>query len=290
VTSQRMIRQVVPNPGSLEEFCTLSSLNALGNKMLERETALAVEIERSASRLTDTILGFDEQDLGETLRAIAREIGLRHVAYVRFASDKGGDVSFPIATYSRAWQTRYFLHGYVHIDPVVSHGRNAVLPFDWDTLVRDDPTVLEFLADAARHDVGRNGLSIPVRNRRGRRSLVSFTSDHPKGEWAQFKRASMIGLQKLSSLIDSAADVHAKLPLPAVTLSRREEECLIWAARGKTAEEIGDVMNLGFRTVKAHLDTARHKLHCMNLTQAIAVAVATGVIPPESLSVRPESC
>jgi len=35
--------------------------------------------------------------------------------------------------------------------------------------------------------------------------------------------------------------------------------------------------------VKAHLDTARHNLHCMNLTQAIAVAVATGVIPPKSL-------
>ena len=252
--------------------------------MPERTTLEAVNIDRSASRLTDTILGYDEQELVETLRAIAREIELRHVAHIRFELDKGS-VSLPtaIATFSRAWQTRYFLQGYVHIDPVVSHGRNAVLPFDWDTLVRDDPTVLEFLADAARHDVGRNGLSIPVRNRRGRRSLVSFTSDHPKGEWAQFKRASMIGLQKLSSLIDSAADVHAKLPLPAMTLSRREEECVIWAARGKTAEEIGDVMNLGFRTVKAHLDTARHKLHCMNLTQAIAVAVATGVIPPKSL-------
>ncbi len=241
-------------------------------------------IDRSASRLTDTILGYDEQELIETLRAIAREIGLRHVAHIRFELDKGS-VSLPIAvaTFSRAWQTRYFLQGYVNIDPVVSHGRNAVLPFDWDTLVRDDPTVLEFLADAARHDVGRNGLSIPVRNRRGRRSLVSFTSDHNKGEWAQFKLARMVGLQKLSSLIDSAADVQAKLPLPAVRLSRREEECLNWAARGKTAEEIGNVMNLGLTTVKAHLDTARHKLHCMNLTQAIAVAVATGVISPRSL-------
>jgi DNA-binding CsgD family transcriptional regulator len=252
--------------------------------MPERATLGAVNIDRSASRLTDTILGDDEQELIETLRAIAREIGLRHVAHIRFELDKVS-VSLPtaIATFSRAWQTRYFLQGYVHIDPVVSHGRNAVFPFDWDTLARDGPTVLEFLADAARHDVGRNGVSIPVRNRTGRRSLVSFTSDHPKKEWVQFKLASMVGLQKLSSLIDSAADVHAKLPLPAVTLSRPEEECLIWAARGKTAEEIGDAMNVGYRTVKAHLDTVRHKLHCMNLTQAIAVAIATGVIPGKSL-------
>ena len=134
--------------------------------MPERATAEAATIDRSASRLTDTILGYDEHDLGETLRAIAWETGLRHVAYLRFATDEGCDASLPtsIATYSRAWQTRYFLNGYVHIDPVIAHGRNALLPFDWDRLASDDPAVLAFLADAAKHGVGRNGLSIPVRN------------------------------------------------------------------------------------------------------------------------------
>ena len=211
--------------------------------MPERATAEAANIGRSASRLTDTILGYNEQDLGETLRAIAWETGLRHVAYLRFAMNKGCDASLPtaISTYSRAWQTRYFLNGYVHIDPVIVHGRNALLPFDWDRLASDDPAVLAFLDDAAKHGVGRNGLSIPVRNRRGAQSLVSSTSDHSKAEWARYKRASMVTLQRLSSLIDSAADVHAKLPLPAATLSRREAECLIWAAKGKTPEEISEV-------------------------------------------------
>ena len=68
-----------------------------------------------------------------------------------------------------------------------------------------------------------------------------------------------------------------------ISSPRHEEQCLIWAARGKTAEEIADVLNLAFNSVTAHLDTARHKLHCMNLAHAIAVAVATGVIPAEAL-------
>jgi hypothetical protein len=35
--------------------------------------------------------------------------------------------------------------------------------------------------------------------------------------------------------------------------------------------------------VKNDLDTARHKLNCANLTQAVGVAVATGVIPAEAV-------
>src|SRR5271166_6672529 len=249
--------------------------------MPERRIMEGANIDRSANRLTDTILGYDEQDLSATLKAIASEIGVRHIAHLRFAPDKRCEASLPtaIAIYSRGWQTHHFLRGYEYTDPVVAHGRNALLPFDWETLASDDPDVLAFFADAAKHGVGRNGLSIPVRNRRGERSLVSFTSDHSRTEWAGYKRTNMPGLQNLSSVIDEAADAHAKLPLPPVMLSRREEECLIWAARGKTAQEIAELMDLGFSLVKAHLDTARHKLHCMNLEQAVAVATATGVIP-----------
>lgn len=73
------------------------------------------------------------------------------------------------------------------------------------------------------------------------------------------------------------------MPARGVTLSRREEQCLIWAARGKTYQEIADILDLSFGSVKSHLDTARHKLHCINLTHAVAVAVATGAIPATSL-------
>ena len=242
-------------------------------------------IDRSAIRLTDTILGYGEQDLRETLKAIALEIGLRHIAHLRFAPGEScqASLSTAIATYSRGWQTRYFLQNYVYADPVVARARNALLPFDWETLASGDPTVLAFFADAAKHGVGPNGFSIPVRNGKGVRSLVSFTSDHSRTEWARYKRTNMVKLQRLSSLIDSAADVDSKLPAHSVALSKGEEQCLVWAAKGKTHREIAEVMNLGFGSVEARLDTARSKLHCMNLSHAIAVAIATGVIPAKAL-------
>ena len=84
-------------------------------------------------------------------------------------SDKSEDTTLltAIFTYSTDWTRRYFAKQYVNTDPVIAFGRDAVVPFDWETLVGDNPAVRAFFDDAANHGVGRNGLSIPVRNRRG---------------------------------------------------------------------------------------------------------------------------
>jgi DNA-binding CsgD family transcriptional regulator len=244
-----------------------------------------ISIESVTARLTETILGNDDHDLAETLREIAAEIGISHIAYLRLSPDKSPDVQLLVAvvTYSRLWQHRYFVKKYMSDDPVISYGRDADQPFDWSCLPVDDPTTKAFFADALNHSVGRNGLSIPVRNRRGVFALVSFTSDLPKDEWEAYKSANMRSLKLLSVLIDSAAHINFKLPAFPVHLSNREEQCLLWAARGKTYQEIAEILGLAFGSVKTHLDAARHKLHCMNLTHAAAVAFATGVIPAQAL-------
>jgi DNA-binding CsgD family transcriptional regulator len=244
-----------------------------------------ITMDSAAIKLTDTILGYCEQDLEETLKTIAADIGVCHISYLRLSPDKSSDASLlaAIVTYSVPWQHRYFEKQYVLIDPVMARGSNAVLPFDWDELVSDDPIVQAFFMDALSYGVGRNGVSIPVRNRRGAYAVVSFTSNHSKEEWQEFKKSNMIKLQLISVLIDSAASVNLKLSSPRVKLSKREEQCLIWAARGKTYQDISDILNISFGSVKSYLDTARHKLNCINLTHAVAVAIATGVIPQKAL-------
>ena len=248
-------------------------------------TPMTFTIDSAAIKLTDTILGYSEQDLEETLRAIAADVGVCHISYLRLSPDKSADASLlaAIVTYSVRWQHRYFEKQYVLIDPVMAKGSKAVLPFDWDELVSDDPVVQAFFMDALSYGVGRNGISIPVRNRRGAYAVVSFTSNHSKEEWQEFKTSNMVKLQLISVLIDSAASVNLKLVIPSVKLSKREEQCLIWAARGKTYQDISDILNISFGSVKSYLDTARHKLNCINLTHAVAVAIATGVIPQKAL-------
>jgi DNA-binding CsgD family transcriptional regulator len=246
---------------------------------------LNINIESAAARLTDIILGNDNDDLTETLRAIASEIGVGHIAYLCLSPDKSTDICqlVAVATYSRLWQQRYFLKKYVTHDPVISYGRKANQPFDWANMPIDDPAAKAVLVDALNHGVGRNGLSIPLPKQRGAFALVSFSSDLLKDEWEDYKTANMAKLRLLSVLIDSASRLNFKLAASPTRLSNREEQCLLWAARGKTYQEIAVIVGLAFGTVKTNLDTARHKLHCMNLTHAAAVALATGVIPAQAL-------
>jgi hypothetical protein len=60
---------------------------------------------------------------------------------------------------------------------------------------------------------------------------------------------------------------------------------LIWATRGKTYQEIGEILHIAFASVKTHLDAARHKLRCVNFTHAVALALATDVIPRKALKI-----
>ena len=252
---------------------------------LSKTFGVTVGIDSATARLTDTILGNGDGDLAETLREVASEIGVGHIAYAPLSSGKSTDISqlAAVVTYSRLWQQRYFLKKYVTHDPVISYGRDADQPFDWANLPIDNPATKAFLADALNHGVGRNGLSIPLRGPRGVVALVSFSSDRPREEWDHYKAANMAKLKLLSILIDSASHINFKLRASPVHLSNREEQCLLWAARGKTFQEIGEILGLAFGTVKTHLDAARHKLHCMNLPQAAAVAFATGAIPAQVL-------
>ena len=252
---------------------------------LSKTLGVANSIGAATARLTDTILVNHNDDLADTLSVIASEIGLTHIAYLRLSPNKSTDVLslVSVVTYSRLWQQRYFLKKYLIHDPVISYGRNTDQPFDWANLPTDDPATKAFLTDALNHDVGRNGLSVPFHGRRGAFSVVSFTNDLSKDEWEAYKATNMKNLRLLAVLIDSASHNNIKLPTLPVHLSNREEQCLLWAARGKTYQEIAMILGLAFGTVKTNLDTARHKLQCMNVTQAAAVAFATGMFPAQAL-------
>jgi LuxR family transcriptional regulator, quorum-sensing system regulator CinR len=241
-------------------------------------------ISSAAILLTDKILGYNSDPLAEILKLTASEMSLSNIAHLRFASDRSEDVTVLTAvnTFSAEWQARYFLKQYSKIDPVVRFGQQARAPFDWATLNRDDPAIQNFFSDAVRHGVGLNGLSIPVRNRKNSLSLVSFSSDLSSEEWEAFKASNLANLEQLSVLIDAAESVdRRKLSKGPVQLTQREEQCLVWAARGRTHQEIAKILDLSPGSVKTHLDSARHKLECKNLTHAVGVAVAAGIIPAE---------
>ncbi|HEY8616346.1 helix-turn-helix transcriptional regulator [Phenylobacterium sp.] len=68
---------------------------------------------------------------------------------------------------------------------------------------------------------------------------------------------------------------------PAVRLTRREIQCLKWAAAGKTDVEIGQIVGISLPTVRFHITNASRKMGVNGRTQAIHHAGALGYIGAE---------
>jgi DNA-binding CsgD family transcriptional regulator len=63
-------------------------------------------------------------------------------------------------------------------------------------------------------------------------------------------------------------------------LTSRELEVLTWAARGKSAWEIGVILGITKRTVDEHIQTATRKLGAANRIEAVAIAVRERILTP----------
>ena len=61
-------------------------------------------------------------------------------------------------------------------------------------------------------------------------------------------------------------------------LTARESEVLRWVANGKSAWEIGEILDITKRTVDEHVHAAVRKLGAANRTHAVAIALRDGLI------------
>ncbi|MGO9744477.1 MAG: helix-turn-helix transcriptional regulator [Roseiarcus sp.] len=235
--------------------------------------------------LSELILGKSSSNLQGLLNDMLPMLGLEHLAYMRVDKAGSADVAVlsAITTYSKEWSLRYFARRYFEIDPLVGACLNATETFDWRSTLKASPQSAAFFADAADHGIGGNGVTIPVPVKPSVFGVVSFNSGLEDAEWEAFKHLHMGKLEAVACLTASAGERYTKLPSKRIELSKRELQALSWAARGRTASEIGEIMGVSYATARSHLEGARRKLECENVTHAVATALAIGLIPPAAL-------
>jgi len=98
------------------------------------------------------------------------------------------------------------------------------------------------------------------------------------------------GFYLLAHLHEAASRVGAlewNDALPSA-LTKRERECLIWCAEGKTSWETAQILGITERTVIFHLRNVSGKLGVTNRQQAVARAAVRGIIVPR-ISKLPDS-
>ena len=139
------------------------------------------------------------------------------------------------------------------------------------------------ISDFEKRALARAAIVVPVHLPFGHIGAVSFTPHDPaKLDLAQEYEAyaDMLGIYA-RTFIASYQRVMVKperIPAGGSLLSKREVECLRWAAIGKTDHEIAMIMSRSRATVRFHIQNAAVKLDSVNRSQTVFKASQLGYI------------
>lgn len=227
------------------------------------------------------------EGLNRELGRILHAMGVDHWVYainLPLLNDRQNQ--FTLGDYPPAWVERYLECDYLKIDPVVAHCHDHGTPFLWSEAqlrarcaVDPHHSLIRRMFDEADEAGLGAGISIPLHGPGACWGLMSFAA--PSRRRAELERR-LPELNLLAHYAHEAARPFArsKASVTPPDLTRRERECLHWAAEGKTSWEVGRVLGVSERTAIFHIQNAARKLEVSGRQAAIARAISLGLINP----------
>ena len=219
----------------------------------------------------------------EELQVWAHEVrdhfGVTHVFYHTATLKREQIGAF---TYGREWAHRYIERDYVSIDPVVLGARRRFHPMDWKTLDWSSAAAREMMRDAVAHGLGNQGWSIPIWGPQGEFALFAVNHATDDASWAEFTESNGKHLLIVAHSTHQQAMriINDEMEPPTAELSPREREALMQLSLGHSRAAVAAALQISENTLRAYIDSARHKLGALNVTHAVAVALARGIIVP----------
>ncbi|WP_066961198.1 helix-turn-helix transcriptional regulator [Rhizorhabdus dicambivorans] len=139
------------------------------------------------------------------------------------------------------------------------------------------------LTNFERRSFARTAIVVPIHMPFGQIGAVSFTSTDPSRTDLSEEFAAhgeTLGLYSRAFITSYQRVMVApeRLPVGGTMLSKREVECLRWAAIGKTDYEISLIMARSRATVRFHIHNAATKLDAVNRSQTVFKAAQLGYI------------
>lgn len=138
------------------------------------------------------------------------------------------------------------------------------------------------LSDFFARAMTAGAIVIPIHLAYGHIGAVSFQPKEPgrtdlSREFAEY--GELLGLcarKFVSSYVKMMEKPH--LTTADIRLSKRENECLRWAALGKTDSEIALILSRSCATIRFHIHNAALKLNAVNRSQAVFKAGQLGYL------------
>jgi DNA-binding CsgD family transcriptional regulator len=221
----------------------------------------------------------DATSLRESMADTIRALDLSCFAYLWMPDQRRASPQL-ISTYPAAWTSHYLENHYERFDPVVVQAIQDAEPFEWgvsSSMSIRSHMQRKLFEEATEFGIC-HGFTVPIHDSRGPIAAVTFaTDDRRSGIFRRRIREHGQVLQLMAMYFHAHAwrRLACDRVIGGVSLSPREFECLKWAARGKSAWEIGQILGISRHTVATHLQNSKSKLGVRTIVQAVARLTAS---------------
>ena len=221
-----------------------------------------------------------EQVLFDEIAVLAKDMGFDYCAY-------GIQMSVPISrpfvasfnNFSKNWN---FCHQVK--DTYLDIG--AVVPLAPNVLPSPVPRTNEVVVEAPETWNEAREMGLPYgwtqssRDASGSVGMLTLARSTAKvSDYELFEnKIKMAWLAQFSHANMARILVPKYAPETLITMTLREKEVLRWTAEGKTAYEIGQILEVSERTVNFHINNVVTKLGASNKTQAAVKAATLGML------------
>jgi LuxR family quorum sensing-dependent transcriptional regulator len=198
------------------------------------------------------------------------------VFYVPEVTEEKLRSSFVATTWPAELQNEYDRLNLLANSPIIAKLRTLPDPITFDLEKTDIDRPVEernlTLNLFLRHDMPR-GVYFPCHDPTGRRGAVGFFGPRELPSSTDLALLHLLCLHAFSHLYLLMRDQK-----DTVRLSAREQECLIWTARGKTSAECAVIMGVAESTVVGYIAALNRKLGAQNKTHMVAIAYEKGLL------------
>ncbi len=240
------------------------------------QTALAItppDGHRIAEEMTD------EADVRRGLEGLAKAYGFRGFMVMGVPARECQNLAETtiLTNWPRELLAGYDEAGLMAGSPVVDRLRRSTIPFTYDTHLdtrrRPDGkgAVVVRLFDQVNL---KRGVYFPVHDTAGNCGAVAFGGDREMVSAEEMQELNFVA----GGIFNRLSELRAQQSARGAKLSKRELECLYWAAAGKTTNEMAKILSLSDYTVNHYLNRATRKLDSVNRVQTVAKAIRAGLI------------
>ena len=238
-------------------------------------------------RFEELLQARDQTELLKSTQKVIEGLGFAYFCYglTYRRHDEDEARYFTLGNYPEDWLKHYFEQGYVEIDPAVRQSFTTTTPAIWTEEYYRRHNVIHLRREANAFGVN-GGCCLPIHSTwLNGAGMMALATPEDANKFAPHVVATLGQGQLLAGFFNQAAR-NLLLPdhmafRPIDELTKREIECLSFAAAGLPAKLIATRMRVTTATINSYyLPAIRRKLGAASTREAVALAIYYRLIQP----------